>query len=326
MNKNKSHHPHDIFFRKSMEQTSVAVDLLKSYLPKGILSKMDLSTLIQQKESFIEKDIGRGEVDCLYQVELISSENKKNNKSQSIYKNTEIGYVYILIEQQTKPERFMGLRLVKYMISIIEYHRKKHKDDNYLPLIYPLVIHTGLGSYNAPTNILDLFRDRDLARMMMSQFFQLLDVSTIEDVEMKKNLYAGTMMYIYKHRAGKAIADIIELIKDNLSIIMKEIGIEYPSVMLEYLINTSEADEMQTKKLINIFIELASEEKDKEKIMTIADRLMEKGEQRGIEKGMLQGMQVTAINMLNKGFDLDTINEITGIDKDKLLQMRAKNQ
>ena len=67
---NKSHQPHDIFFRKSMEEPLVAIYLFKSYLPKGILSAIDLSTLIQQKEIFVEKDIGHQIVDCLYQVEI----------------------------------------------------------------------------------------------------------------------------------------------------------------------------------------------------------------------------------------------------------------
>ena len=56
MNENKAHHPHDLLFKKSMEYPVVAVDLLKSYLPQVILSKINLSTLKQQKESFIEKD------------------------------------------------------------------------------------------------------------------------------------------------------------------------------------------------------------------------------------------------------------------------------
>lgn len=132
MNKNKLHQPHDALFKKSMENQIVVTDLLKLYLPKAILSRINLSTLKQQKESFIKKDIGRGDVDCLYQVEITNnkssnsdnhdSRDNNNVRSDNIANkhNTEIGYVYFLLEQQTKPDRFMSFRLLKYMISIID--------------------------------------------------------------------------------------------------------------------------------------------------------------------------------------------------------------
>ncbi|RYE15819.1 MAG: hypothetical protein EOP34_01675 [Rickettsiales bacterium] len=316
MNENKSHHPHDLWFKKSMQHTTVAVALINSYLPKEILSKIDLSTLKQQKETFIEKDIGSQTVDCLYQVEFTNSDNecKDNDKSKNKNKNNKIGYIYVLLEQQTKPDRFMAFRLVKYMVSIMEYHRKKYNDDKYLPMIYPIVLYTGLKTYNAPTNLLDLFIDKDLASMMISQFFQLIDINMIEDVEMRKNLYSGTMMYIYKHRKDRAIADRMELIKDNLSVILRDVGLEYISDILKYLIDTGDADKEQVEKLTNVFIELAHKKEDKEKIMTIADNLRQEGEQ----KGKKEAIEATAINMLNEGCSTDLITKVTGLNIDRI--------
>ncbi|EAO8183423.1 hypothetical protein AHV57_22370 [Salmonella enterica] len=64
--------------------------------------------------------------------------------------------------------------------------------------------------------------------------------------------------------------------------------------------------------------------------MTIAERLEQKGiekgivigENRGIEKGILEGKLQTARNMLAEGMDLHTIMRMTHLSEDELQQIK----
>ena len=46
-----------------------------------------------------------------------------------------------------------------------------------------------------------------------------------------------------------------------------------------------------------------------------------KGKEDGIEKGMEKGFENVARDMKNKGFDIDTIIELTGLTRDKILSL-----
>ncbi|HBZ8552010.1 TPA: hypothetical protein ACWV46_004881 [Salmonella enterica subsp. enterica serovar Muenchen] len=52
--------------------------------------------------------------------------------------------------------------------------------------------------------------------------------------------------------------------------------------------------------------------------MTIAERL----EQKGIEKGILEGKLQTARNMLAEGMDLHTVMRMTHLSEDELQQIK----
>jgi predicted transposase/invertase (TIGR01784 family) len=77
-------------------------------------------------------------------------------------------------------------------------------------------------------------------------------------------------------------------------------------------------------------IKLHSFAEGKEMVETLADDIREDGLQKGIQKGMQIGMQKwkelgkkdnqlsIAASMINKGFDLNIISEITGLDKKQI--------
>ncbi|MGE5340836.1 MAG: hypothetical protein ACM3SY_05065, partial [Candidatus Omnitrophota bacterium] len=53
---------------------------------------------------------------------------------------------------------------------------------------------------------------------------------------------------------------------------------------------------------------------------------IEEGKKEGIEKGREKEKNETAQNMLKKGFDIDTIMEITGLDKNKIQEITTSMQ
>jgi len=320
---------HDSFIKQAMAKPKVAREFFESFLPAHVMEKVDLSTLEPQKDSFIENTLGSSYVDMLYKVKFGEEE----------------GYLYVLLEQQSKPDRFMAFRLHKYMHQICSNHLEKHSGVKYLPLVYPLVFYTGQAGYNAPLTLWELFKEPELAKSFFIEPFQLVELHKIDDEELRKHVWSGTMAFIMKHIFER---DIFPFLKE-IEPLLKEIGKEniiYIENVLWYILEKAESNAAET--VVEFFKEIVPEEK-RVKIMSIADTLIEKGvqkgvqlgkqegiqlgEQRGIQLGKQEGIQLgeqkvrkIVLNMLAKGQSTSFISEVTGLSEAEIQKIaESKN-
>ena len=107
----KINNPHDKYFRTMLSNKDVARDFLAWHLPSFIKDKVDLNSVEPQKDSFVDDNFKKLETDILFSLNF----------------NNESGYIYTLVEAQKKPDKLMPLRLLKYLIAIMEHHIKKQQ-------------------------------------------------------------------------------------------------------------------------------------------------------------------------------------------------------
>ena len=127
-----SHSPHDALFKHLLSQRATARDFLHIHLPKHLREQCDLRTLQLESGSFIEEDLRASHSDILYSLKTHGGE----------------GYIYILIEHQSSPDRHMAFRLMRYAIAAMQRHLDK--GHHQLPLVIPLLFIT---AGPAPTRI-----------------------------------------------------------------------------------------------------------------------------------------------------------------------------
>ena len=158
----KIYNPHDRFFRLAMGNIEIAQDLFKANLPQKVLAEIDLGTLAIQSGSFVDEELKQSQTDILYHVKL-----KGDGKT---------GYLYILAEHQSTPEKIMAFRMIKYTFSIMQQHLNQGHQT--LPLVYGLIVYTGKQTpYPYSTSLFDLFDRKALAQEILYQPFQLINVS-----------------------------------------------------------------------------------------------------------------------------------------------------
>ena len=313
---------HDSFIKQAMAKPKVAREFFESFLPAHVMEKVDLSTLEPQKDSFIENTLGSSYVDMLFKVKFGEEE----------------GYLYVLLEQQSKPDRFMAFRLHKYMHQVCSNHLEKHSGVKYLPLVYPLVFYTGQAGYNAPLTLWELFKEPELAKSFFVEPFQLIELHKIEDAELRKRVWSGTMAFVMKHIFERDIFPFLKEIEPLLIEIGKE-NIVYIENVLWYILEKAESNAAET--VVEFFKEIVPEEK-RAKIMSIADTLIEKGKylgkqegiqlgkqegiqlgkQEGIQLGKQEGIQLgeqrireIVFNMLAEGQSIAFIGKVTGLSE-----------
>ena len=125
MAKKRSLSLHDKFFKASLQDKRIAQDFFKAHLPAYLKKMIDWSSLSLQPGSFIDSCYASAYSDILYQADFLG----------------EPGYLYVLTEHQSKPDRLMPLRLWLYLCRIWDLHLKQNEgatadEEVSLPLIY----------------------------------------------------------------------------------------------------------------------------------------------------------------------------------------------
>jgi len=100
--------PHDAMVRAVLSDLSEASSFLQRYVPEELSRTLNWSTLRLYPGSFVDEDLRRSQTDVLYEVERV-----ENDASL---------WLYILLEHQSTPDRWMRFRLLKYCCRIWDMH------------------------------------------------------------------------------------------------------------------------------------------------------------------------------------------------------------
>ncbi len=113
-------------------------ELLESFVEEDFIRELDFSTLERIDKSFVTDSFREKESDLIYKIH---------------FKNQEI-YIYLLIEFQSTVDRFMALRILRYICEFYEFLiQQKIKK---LPAVFPVLLYNGDIRWTAKHNIKEL--------------------------------------------------------------------------------------------------------------------------------------------------------------------------
>ena len=117
--------PHDAVFKTFLSRVETARDFIELHLPPSLTQICKLDTLRLESGSFLEDDLRPYYSDILYSLETTRGS----------------GYVHVLIEHQSAPDKLMAFRLMRYAIAAMQRHLESgHKT---LPLVIPILFYQG---------------------------------------------------------------------------------------------------------------------------------------------------------------------------------------
>ncbi|NRA73727.1 MAG: Rpn family recombination-promoting nuclease/putative transposase [Rickettsiales bacterium] len=306
--KTKNTMRHDDFVKRGLSHPKVAREVIEQDIPKKIISLVDMTTLREEKTDFTDIILKRGQSDCLFSVKL------KNGRS---------GYFYFLLEAQSSIDKFMNIRLLKYMIAIYERHAKKYPDEKYAPFVYPVVIHNGKYRYTGSMSFWEEFGDVEQAKACFPDPMHLIDLPITEnsEINLKSKYYRSAYFYALKNIHAK---DVYKAIEEERAIIEK-LGKKFKEsdliISMAYYIITTANTSDRRRELIELFADCVSEEY-KGEIMTIAQQFENDGMKKGIEKRT--GFIVN--NMLKKNLEVSEIASMTGLRISEIKKILKKKE
>ncbi|HGJ5884370.1 Rpn family recombination-promoting nuclease/putative transposase [Arsenophonus sp.] len=298
MNKKFTPTPHDAVFKQFLIEKETAKDFFNIWLPDEIKALCNLDSIKVESGSFIDSEMKNYQSDILYSV----STNKGS------------GYIYVLIEAQSTPDKLIAWRLMRYSMSAMQKHLDAgHKE---LPLVFPILFYSGEQSpHPYSTDWLDCFSGRHIAEKIYTKPFKLVDVTTLEDDEIMKHKRMALLELVQKHIRRR---DMTELLNEIVTLLSYNYYTDNQVITLfNYLIQEGNA-----QKPMEFIIEIAKQsEKHEGALMTIAQQIEEMGIQKGIQIGEQNGMQKgekqasmkIARQLLEKGVERDIVKLSTGL-------------
>ncbi|MCS4495535.1 MAG: Rpn family recombination-promoting nuclease/putative transposase [Pantoea ananatis] len=317
--KNGTPTPHDATFRQFLSQSTIARDFMALHLPAEFLALCDLDTLKLESGAFVEEDLRQYFSDILYSLKTTSRDD---------------GYIHVLIEHQSSPDRHMAFRLMRYAIAAMQRHLDAgHKK---LPLVIPILFYSGKRSpYPYSTRWLDEFSIPAFASRLYSNAFPLVDVTVIPDEEIVGHRSMAALTLLQKHIHQRDLAELI----DKLAPVTLAGYLSSSQVisLVNYLLQAGETADA------DLFVRTLAQRvpQHEDALMTIAQQLEQKGIEKGMEKGLEEGLQLgeqrglvkgrsegersaalkIARTMLQNGLPPSLVAEMTGLSDDDLAQI-----
>ncbi|MGP3592506.1 Rpn family recombination-promoting nuclease/putative transposase [Vagococcus sp. WN89Y] len=303
--------PHDAVFKQFLTNPVTAKDFMQLHLPAWLQEVCDFSTLKLESGSYIEENLRPFYSDVIYSLQTTSGE----------------GYIHVLIEHQSTPDRLMAFRLLRYAVAAMQRHLEKgHKN---LPLVIPVLFYMGKRSpYPYSTNWLQLFDSPALAEKLYGNAFPVVDVTVIPDEEILNHRSIAALTLLQKHIHQRELSDMAEKLASLLA--MEYMTGQQRHTLINYLVQTGE-----TADATRFLEQLAQQVPQlKDEMMTIAQQLKQLGVEKGIEQGIQLGEQQgiaigrkeealkIARAMLARGLDGNVVMEMTGLSEDELTQIR----
>jgi predicted transposase/invertase (TIGR01784 family) len=292
-----------------MSEPKVIREFFEQNLPANIKSVINFATIQPQKESFIDDKLKLQITDMLYSAEF-------GNK---------LGYLYLLVEHQSTPNKLMAFRVLKYMVAIMEHHVKQTNSDR-LPIVYPVIFYTGNKSYNYSTNLFDLFGDKkELAKDILWQPYRLIDLSKIPDEKLKEFLRYGVIARTMKHIYTKDFLPVLKDLINDLKNIETQGEMNYIYTVLSYIIEAGELDKQEFVKTVETGF------KQEVNIMTLAEQFKQEGYRKGKIDGLaaaeqlkLEASKAIALKLFGQGMTFAQVASITGLSVQEVEQLKKQ--
>ena len=255
--------PHDALFKSFLTHPDTARDFMEIHLPKDLRELCDLDSLKLESASFVDEKLRAPHSDILWSVKTREGD----------------GYIYVVIEHQSREDIHMAFRLMRYSMAVMQRHIE-HDKRRPLPLVIPMLFYHGSRSpYPWSLCWLDEFADPTTARKLYTAAFPLVDVTVVPDDEIVQHRRVALLELIQKHIRQR---DLMGLIDQLVVLLVTECANDSQiTALLNYILLTG--DEARFKKFISELTRRMPQHR--ERIMTIAERIYNDGWLLGMEKG-----------------------------------------
>ncbi len=275
--------PHDALFRMTFSNVEHAAAELRVVLPPSILARVDLASLTLESGSYVDAELASSESDLLFSVAVADRQ----------------AFVYLLFEHQSSVDELMPLRVLKYVVRILDRHVSAtgHGSRSLpLPVVLPIVLHHSASGWTAATDMEGLFDARLLAdpsvvACVPRLSFILDDISRVGDDELRaRALGALPTLTLWAlrdaRRPGKVASSLhnwTALVRDLTRV---DSGLEALLAVFRYL--SLVAEDLEPQTLLATLTQ--AEPRAREEIMTtLAERWKAEGAALGRLEGKVEG-------------------------------------
>ena len=264
---------HDYRYKKLFSHPKMVEELLTSFVNEEFISRIDFSTMEQVNKSFVTSSYTGKESDIIYKVRF--------NDNREVF-------IYLLLEFQSTVDKYMALRILRYICELYEFIISEWGDKKFrkLPAVLPVMLYNGDEKWTAVT-----------------QFSELVETSLpehliphIEYIKIAENEYGESELSDIRNAVSALFLtentgfdDLAEKFRNILQLVNNEdenIAKHFFSWLLNYLKGNDIL-------LDNITEQIEGLSEGKDMLATSIQKSRKHWVQVGVQQGVQQGMQQT---------------------------------
>jgi len=311
----KIEHAHDKFFRESMQNKEIALNLVLTFLDPDLLCNIELSSFEIEKDTWVDTELSEHYADILYSASL---------KSKS-------GKIFFLFEHKSTVDYKIARQILRYQNQIWDELEKQNAlTTSKLPVVIPIILYHGNIHWGMVNSTMPLFAIIKGTEKYVPDFkSEIIDLCALKDEKFggqaESRAFLLALKYSRDSRILSRIPGIIRLFSD-----LGSKDSQYLSEVLLYI------GAVIPKEKRYEFLEIIKREhRDGVSIMeTVADSFRDEGIQIGLKKGREEGREEglaegklkdkfeIALKMLKKEMSVELIMELTDLSRDQIEKLR----
>ena len=265
------------------------------------MQELDFSSLKKLNTKFIPVSEKSRHADVVYEIK---------SRGQS-------AYIYLFLEFQSTVDRFMALRMGRYLFEFYQEIQRLEKSDTLNPP-FPILIYNGNDQWTAPDRFSELLHPSAIPGEYLPEFrYFKIAINEIpkRDLVRIRNAVAA-VFYIENSSIAEMSQNWKELVSLLKSVLEKD-GIEILRAIMDriYQIHKLPANSKTISRI-----------EDLTEVQSMLETNTKNWEKSVFEKGIEKGIEKTQIEMVEKmvlnGMNNTDIRKITGLSLQKITQMR----
>lgn len=297
---------HDRRYKKLFSHPVFVQELLEHFVHEDFIKELDFNSLERLDKSFITDDFKEKESDLIYKIQ---------------YQGKDV-YIYLLLEFQSTVDKYMALRMLRYICEFYEYVVQTRVTS--LPSVFPVLLYNGDAKWTAKKSIKELIENHIPGKYIPDfSYYPVLENELSKNTLLSIKKALSAVFYIENSSPEELRAELrkiftlLETEQPEIIILFKKwfnnyLGYQDQEINEEFT-NLEEVQEMFATKL----------KKYREKVFQEG---MQQGMQQGIEQGIERGEANKAIEtakkMLSLHFSTADICAVTGLSEKELEQLK----
>ncbi len=275
------HHPHDGYFKAFFSVPEHAAEFFRRHLPPEVVACVDWLQLENVSAAYLSDDLQASHADLVFAAPMGGRR----------------GLVHFIFEHQTTVDEGMPLRLASYTLSLLTRHRQTHGLP--LPPVVTFVLHQGPERWTAPCRLRELFdidgdESRTWAPLLPDFTHGLLDLTTFEPDSADLGQAQRVVLQLMKMAREKRVLEFFDTLAAQALDCLSD------PLLHTTLVYALSAD--PTLDLQVLVRKLSSNTPVHMEALSIAQKLLLEGQEKGLERGYGLGVLKTCVRLAEKRF------------------------
>jgi ElaB/YqjD/DUF883 family membrane-anchored ribosome-binding protein len=273
-----------------------------------VLPRIDFKRMTVERTHFVQRDYRHLESDVVLQAPLRTGRKGRQRRV----------LIYILIEHQSEPDRFMAFRVLEYVVLIYRHQLRaaspegRPPDDFRFQPVVPIVLYSGTRSWDKLEKVADLVElDKELAEWTPSfePLFLNLGQTSTQTLAARGGSF-GLLLRLIQQRKMRlevfqeTLAQVVRDLEKALGRRDRDRWLALVSYLQSLVFHEREPEEQAP--LIQRIQDSVRNDLHRREVFdmakTIAEMLKEEGEERGIQKEAIRSRQQMLLDQLRTRF------------------------